>query len=120
MNILEQNITLYRGDSKEIIVSMVDGSGSPIDFAGAEDIIYILAKNPSADIPADVVKKKSEGTVAVAGEGGFKVNLRHDDTKDLIGKYMIECRLVNGEVNTTIIRGVMEFIESMIISKNLI
>lgn len=120
MDILSQELTLYRGDSKEIFVSMVDEEGVGIDFAGAEDIIWVLSKNASPTTTAEIVKKKSDATLTVTDVGEFKVNLRHEDTKDLKGKYLIECRLVNGEVNTTIIRGVAEVLESIIVAKSLI
>jgi len=77
------DISFYSGDSRDLIISVVDENDKPIDLTDAS-IEWVLAEN-------DLIKLKKnigEGvTIVNAQEGLFKIEISSDDTGSLKGDY---------------------------------
>jgi hypothetical protein len=92
MAMIDQDFEMYQGDTKQLIVSVVDGDGVAVDLTGAI-ITWKLYKSIAGDVP-DVVKTLGEGAnVTDALNGEFIVELAEADTLNMVGQYYHEAQV---------------------------
>jgi hypothetical protein len=93
------DISLHTGDSKNLIINVVDGNNSPIDLTNAT-IEWILADKDTT------VLAKSIGngiTVNIPTNGQFKISLTSSNTKNLSGVYTHMARVTTFSGDSSII-----------------
>jgi hypothetical protein len=92
MAMFDQDFEMFQGDTKQLVVSVVDGDGLAVDLSGAT-ITWKLFKSKSGNV-ADVTKTIGNGlTVTNATAGEFTVDLAEADTVNLIGTYFHEAKV---------------------------
>jgi hypothetical protein len=104
MTARNQNFEMFCGDTREIVVTVRDASGSAIDLTGAT-VLWTLSRSDRCD--AEVSKSSpSEGIVLTsAASGQFTITLDADDTEDLDpGDYYHEAEVTDssGRVSTVL------------------
>lgn len=81
----DQNITMFAGDSKNLVVTVLNDSGGPIDLTGAV-IKWIMYRN---NVGADVTKSSLNGGITISDplSGVFTISVLSADTSDLAGSF---------------------------------
>jgi hypothetical protein len=99
----EQNFEIFSGDTKIIVVDVVEGSGNPINLAGASLLEWVLKRAPGAKLP--LIRKVIDSgiTVTDASVGRFEIFLDAQDTEKLGGTYYHECDLIDALGNRSTI-----------------
>lgn len=98
--LLETNFDMVSGDSKDIVVSVLDESDQVVPITGAS-AVFILSKTQFT--AALVTKTTGSGIVITDGPGGvLTVSLLPADTEPLIGQHYFEIELTdtNSKVST--------------------
>lgn len=115
-----QNFKMYQGDTRDITVTVTQ-DGELMDLEEVDNVIWVLSDNKWSRGEAILVKSLIEGTLQITGAGEFSLKLSHEDTKDLLGKYFCEARVIDGiENNLTVLVGEIEVERSIIVGKELI
>ena len=99
MKIQGTNISMIRGDSQSIIVSVIDTDDNKVPLITG-DIIYLTVKD-SVNTEEKVLQK----VVTQFEDGNATIEITPDDTKDIPFKtyvYDIQLNRVDGTVNTII------------------
>jgi hypothetical protein len=109
-----QNFTIYQGDTKEIIISITDESGSVVDLAGYAGAVFV-AYNQTLD--SIVVQKLLAGGIIIPtpANGQLVVTLESADTEDLVPRnYGIQCEIEDAFGNhATVMTGYMKVLRSI-------
>ena len=114
----EYNLTIHRGDDRQITGVVVDEAGSPVDITGAA-ITYAVAPldeaaeetapQPKNGSTAIITKSTGSGGLVItdAPNGGIRVDLGSGDTAGLPAPktYYHEIQIVLGGFTTTIMFG---------------
>lgn len=87
-----QSFTMFSGDSKSLVVSIVDDSDVAVDVSTATTIKYWLAKNASSE-SAEFSKAVGSG-IAVA-TSTVTVTIDAADTESLVGNYYHELEITD-------------------------
>ncbi len=98
--LLDQNFEMVSGDTKDIVVTVLDELDQVVPIDGA-DVVFILSENEFS--AALVTKTTGAGIVITNGPGGvFTVTLDSADTEDLIGEHYFEAEVtdVSNRVST--------------------
>lgn len=92
----EQNYSMASGDSKQLIVTIVDDAGAPVDVTGGT-VVYVIADR-------EVRVTKTTGDGVVIDESTVTVTLDPADTAALAGLYGHEMQVtdVAGHVYTVL------------------
>ena len=99
----QQNFEMFQGDSKDLVVTVSDAAGQPVDLTGAS-IKWRAA--PAVDSAVATISKATGSgiviTDAVAGE--FTVSLVPADTQTLDGEFYHEAQVTDaaGAVSTVL------------------
>ena len=99
MEIIQNAISMIRGDSETITVSCKDASGLYTPFIDGDKIYFTVKKSVN-----DTVKVLQK-VVTTFDDGKAIIEIRHDDTKDIeCGVYMYDIQLskLDGTVTTII------------------
>lgn len=94
---LEQNFETFSGNDVVLVVTVEDadaGDGSPLNLAGAQEVIWALAKRANAT--AILTKTLGDGVeITDAAAGEVEVTLTSADLEPLRGDYYHEMRVTN-------------------------
>ena len=101
------NFSMFAGDTKVLVVSVVDVTGQPVDITGTL-IRWQLAKSVR-DAAALIEKSVDDGIEITDLPGGlFTVTLNPADTLQLTGTYYYEGEIDDGGVISTVVSGYMQ------------
>lgn len=106
---IQQDISFFSGNDVLLELTALDEvSGAPIDFSGALEITWSIAKSARAD--ALLTKTLSDGVAIVnAVAGRVDISLSKAEMEPLSGKYYHEIRYKNlGGKTVTLTFGVVE------------
>lgn len=107
MTALKQSFNMYAGDSKEIIISVTDETGSTLSLLGAT--VKWLLKNNSMSISKDTTNG-----ITINGSD-ININLEPSDTISLSGMYEHEVELTDSLGNvSTVTKGTVNIIKGII------
>jgi hypothetical protein len=111
--LLETNFAMHSGDSKDIVVSVLDESDQVVPITGAS-VVFILSKSEWS--AALVTKATGSGIVITDGPGGvLTVSLDPADTEDLVGTHYFEIELTDaGAKVSTIVVGRIDIRKNVI------
>ncbi len=99
--LLETNFDMVSGDSKDIIVSVLDELDQVVPITGAS-VVFILSNTEFS--PALVTKSSGSGIAITDGPGGvLTVSLAPADTEDLIGTKYFEIELTSASLQVSTI-----------------
>jgi hypothetical protein len=98
----EQNIKLYSGNSKQIVVTVKYANGQEINLHEF-NIYWALKPNSSSSIIT--VSKSVDKGITVLTANQFLIDIASHDTINLSGIYYQECFLTKGEKTHTIFTG---------------
>ena len=100
MTAVNQNFEMYAGDSKNIVVSVTDGSARPLDLTGAS-VKWIL--KPTQPTSENLIEKSTPEIVLDVYTATIK--LLPVDTENLAGNYYHEAELTDqiGNVSTIMV-----------------
>lgn len=100
----------YRGDTKSIKLTFVDGSGTPIDITGA--IVYFTVKKSHYDPDDKAVIRKVITNHIDAANGITGFTIEYEDTANLkLGSYYFDIRIVfPGEQVTTVLNSTLKLL----------
>lgn len=101
---VDQYITMVRGDTLSFGVEIEDQFGKPLDI----DDAYFTCKKSYQD-EVGVFQKSMDSGITRASAGKYRVRIAPDDTEDIeVGKYFYDFQIrKNGDV-FTIMRGVLD------------
>ena len=101
---IDQNFEMHSGDSKDIIVSVLDELDQVVPITGAT-AVFILSNNPYS--AAIITKSSGSGIVITDGPGGIlTVTLDATDTEGLAGSFYYEIELTDALLKvSTIVLG---------------
>lgn len=92
MTTTNQNIEVYRGNSKTVFVALTAADGSPYNPSTASSIRWRVANSAmAADAESLIEKDDTNGIVAV--DGGINIVLSDADTDMLAGLYYHELKV---------------------------
>jgi hypothetical protein len=97
------------GDYLELLVTVTDGAGAPVNLAGATAIRYAVTRRGPGGapiLPAVIVKSLGSGVaVTDAAAGKFTVTLANGETGALAGTYRHEAEVTDadGRISTVFI-----------------
>lgn len=100
MRVIGTNISMIRGDSESILVSMADSGGEERDFVLGDTIYFTVKENISTD------KKVVQKIITEFTEGKALIELLPSDTDELRVKeyvYDIQLTRADGSVTTIIV-----------------
>ena len=101
MTEVEQNVTLYAGESKRITVTVLDNYGNPVDLT-SQAVAYFVRRK-FGDAPT-ISKTDGAGiTVTDALNGIFEVLLTSADTATLYGQYIHSATITDVGSNSTVV-----------------
>jgi hypothetical protein len=86
MTMTNQDIALYKGESRLLFVEIDLADGQPFDPEGST-LQWWVGKSTSAIANGDVVIKKALGTGINLVTGGIEIELLAEDTADLVPNY---------------------------------
>ena len=90
-----QNITLYQGDTRTLVVTVYDLDDNITPIAGSS-IKWVVYKRSGGAI--HVSKTVGSGITITDGPNGiFEIALARDDTLSLLGRYNHECELKDSD-----------------------
>lgn len=103
MTAVNQNFEMYAGDSKNIIVSVMDGGARPLDITGSSVKWILKPTQPASAIL--ITKSTPEITLDVYTA---TIKLLPEDTENLAGNYYHEAELTDqiGNVSTIMVGSV--------------
>lgn len=111
--LLETNFDMVSGDSKDIVVSVLDESDQVVPITGAS-ATFILSKTRFT--AALVTKTVGSGITITDGAGGvLTVSLLPADTEPLIGQHYFEIELIDTNAKeSTIVVGYINIAKNVI------
>ena len=89
-----QNLTMYAGDDKILIVTTTDPNDVPIDVSGCT-IRWIVYKRSPQNIVIDKTTPSTGIALTDPTNGIFEITLVPGDTENLLGEYNHECELTD-------------------------
>ncbi len=100
MTVTGQNIDIYKGDTKIVVVDVLDSSSIPVDITNCI-INYVVYRMT----PGTVVLNKTTSSgiaMTIPANGIFEISLDPIDTENLLGYYLHECELTDiaGNIST--------------------
>jgi hypothetical protein len=101
MSAVDQDFSLYRGESRILFVDLNLDDGTDLDLTGAT-LEWCVGKSAST-LAADAVIRKASGSGISIVESGINIQLQSDDTADLVpGYYAHELKIfsADGSVST--------------------
>jgi hypothetical protein len=109
-----QNFEIHAGDSRDIVVTVVDSQGGVVDLTGAT-IAWHLAQSARAAAPA-VAKSLGAGIAITDGANGvFTISLDPADTAALSGLYYHEAEVTDAAGHrSTVLTGVATVVPTLI------
>jgi len=100
MTMTGQNVSIYKGDDKILVVTVKDSSGNIEDISGTT-VNYVVYKFTIGNI---VITKTTSSGISLTDptSGIFEITLIPSDTENLLGYYLHECELTDtfGKVST--------------------
>lgn len=109
------DFTMFAGDSKVLVVTIVDDDGAAVNITGAA--IKWQAARTVSDSSALISKTTdSPGGVAITdgADGEFEVTLDEADTDDLDGLYYHEAEITMSGDTSTVLTGYMVVEQTLI------
>lgn len=101
MALVGQNFTMYRGETKQINMSITDASGNPADLTSGS-LTWIMSYNSNSDIL--ITKILNSGITLISGTGGlFRINFASGDTVLYQGDYYHQTEFVTAGEDRTIL-----------------
>ncbi len=106
-----QNLEMYKGDSKLLVITSTDDSNNPLDLSGCTLNYVIYRTTPSTIV---VTKTTTSGIAITDPTGGiFEITLYPADTEGLLGFYQHECELTDLSNNiSTLFTGKVQIFDS--------
>ena len=98
-----ETITIYRGDSPTIEITVYDYTGS-VAFDLTSYTIQLMVKKKETDIDSDAALTK-DGSLLVAGNGTAEFVLAESDTDISEGDYVYDIQIKNGSLVYTVSKG---------------
>lgn len=101
MTKINQNFSMYSGDTKFIDITIVDGNDVPVEITGTT-IKWVVKRNVRSSVN-NVLKTTTDGISIIDPlVGKFQVKLDPEDTDRLSGEFYHEAELkdVQGNVST--------------------
>lgn len=96
MIIERQDFELFGGDTKVLMVNIVDeDTGEPVDLTEIKGIIWQVKRAPGARL--SLIEKNLDDGIELVDiiNGEFKIFLDEEDTINLGGTYYHECDIIN-------------------------
>ena len=111
--LLETNFSMVSGDSKDIVVSVLDERDQVVPITGASATFILSMTEFTAAL---VTKTVGSGIVITDGPGGvLTVSLLPADTEPLIGQHYFEIELIDsGGKESTIVVGHIDIAKNVI------
>ena len=94
------DISIYSGDSRNLIINVVDQNNAIVPLTGAS-IEWILINNQG--VPALSKSVGSGITITSASGGQFTVSITVGDTRSLNGSYQHMARVTTNDGNSSIV-----------------
>jgi hypothetical protein len=96
---LDQNFEMHSGDTKDIVVTVLDELDQKVDITGST-AVFILSKN---EFSAAIVTKTTGGGIALTDpvHGELTVTLDTADTEPLIGEHYFEIELTDASLRVS-------------------
>lgn len=111
MTALNQNFTMFSGDTKLVIIPVTKPDKSAADLNGAS-AKWILQDE---DGVTNVLSKQSPETIAIVNSNEIQIKLLPNDTKDLIGTFYHECEITDQAGNvSTVSTGFITIVKSAV------
>ena len=89
------------GDYLELVVTIIDGDGEPVDITNATAIRYVVTRQGSGGDPvgAALVSRTLGSGIAVTNgpAGQITITLPNGATDNLLGTFRHECEVVDSE-----------------------
>lgn len=112
MALINQDVEMYSGDTKQLLVAVTTPTGTPVDLTGS--IIKYMAVRGTAPV---IQKSTTSGNIIItdAVKGKYTVKLDPADTRDLLGKYPHESEVTDALGNvSTVLKGTLKVLQSYI------
>lgn len=95
---MQQKISIVRGTTNTLNITVLDASGNPYNLSGGEAIVFGIKQQRSEDCL--VVKR-----IATGSDGKYAVTLNPNDTLELApGRYLYDVGLQSGNCYYNVIR----------------
>lgn len=96
MTAINQDFTMWSGDTRSLVIGVDDGTGASVDVSSASRLIWILY-----DLDDGASRLRKDSDVSGVSFGGSEVTITIDpaDTVDLNGMYGHEAELVDSAGN---------------------
>ena len=88
----EVNITIMRGDSKDLSITVLNEAGVAVDITGA--IVNFKVAKDKAKAPQIALTNGEQVSITNGPAGKLDIRLRSEDTLPLLGDYNYEVELV--------------------------
>lgn len=100
MTVFNQNFDITQGDSKRIVIPVVDENNAPFNLAGTT-VRWVLSRGPGT---SPLLQKQSPGGIDI-GPTSFTVKLDPSDTLLMRGKFYHEAEITeaDGSISTVTI-----------------
>lgn len=109
MTALNQNFSMYSGDTKVLIIPVTKPDNSGVDLSGAS--VKWVAQGE--DGTTNVISKQTP--VIITNGNEIQIKLLPIDTRDLVGMYYHECEITDQSGNvSTIFTGYITVIKSAV------
>lgn len=112
MTLINQDVEMYAGDTKQLLVSVTTPTGGVVDLTGAT-IKYVAVRGTAPVIQ----KSTTSGNIMVtdAVNGKYTIKLDPADTNALLGKYPHESEVTDALGNvSTVLKGTLKVLQSYI------
>lgn len=95
-----QNVTLYQGETKKIVFTVIDDSGELVDLTDCK-ATWVLASKVESD---EIILTKSVdlGTITIVNNT-FEIVLTKNETKDLLSSYYHEIRMIKPDLSEAVV-----------------
>lgn len=111
MTIPGQNVEVYKGDTKTLVIDIKDTNSTIVDITGVA-VNYVVYKGTSGTV---VITKTTISGVSITdpSNGIFEIYLLPVDTENLLGYYLHECEITDTSNNvSTVFTGKFTIIDS--------
>ena len=100
-------IPIRRGDSKALIINVLDSTGTAIDITGYTFFFTVKADNTDADVSALI--SVTQTSLTDPTNGTTTISLSSTDTDIAIGLHFYDIQMKDGSGNiTTLVSGIFE------------
>ena len=111
----ELDFEMHQGDTKRLVVTIVDPAGAPISLVAVDSVKWWVAKKVTSTVRL-IEKSVGSGIEVTNAAGGVvTISLDPDDTEAVSGSYYHELEVIDsaGDIGT-VLRGTMTILRALV------